>query len=72
MASRLVDRVAYPEVRRAGEHDRAHVMPACFSASRKAFALLFVVDDVVRGAPGEEKCRAVVPGRDMGKRRSVE
>src|SRR2546430_519558 len=33
---------------------------------------LSVIDHVVRGAPGEEKSGAVVPGRDVGKRRSVE
>src|SRR5437879_2856821 len=72
MAPRLLDRVAYPEVRRAGQDNRASVMPRLLQRLEERFALLFVIDHVVLSAPGEEKCRAAVPGGDVGKRRSVE
>src|SRR6266513_2405328 len=37
-AAGLVDRLADPEMRGARHDHRTHVMPACFSASRKASA----------------------------------
>src|SRR5207302_94888 len=72
MAPRLVQRVAYPEMRRAGDHRRAHVMPGLLQRLEEGFALLCVVDDVVIGAPGEEKSGGVVLRRNVGKGRSVE
>src|SRR5258705_1830435 len=47
-------------------------MPGLLQRLEECLALLLVIDHVVLGAPGEKKGRAIVLGRDMGQRRSVE
>src|SRR5256885_1885500 len=47
-------------------------MPGLLERLEERFALRRRIDDIVRSAPGEEKSGAAVPGRDVGKRRSVE
>src|SRR5213078_2368718 len=72
LAAFLFQRIADPEMRRAFEHARARVVTRLLQRLEQGFRLRTVIDDIVRRAPGDEKCSRVVLRRDVGDGRSVE
>src|SRR5437763_14190454 len=72
LAAFLFQRIANPEMRRAFEHARARVVARLLQRLEESFGLRAAVDDVVGRTPRDKECSAVIPGGDMGERRSVE
>src|SRR5207302_1170619 len=71
-AAGLVDRLADPEMRGARHDHRTDVMPGLLQRLEKSLRLRAVIDDVVRGAPGDEKRSGVVLRRNVRERRGLE
>src|SRR5438132_13657015 len=72
VTARFLQRIADPEMRRAGQHHRAGVVPRLLQRLQEGFGLRATVDDVVRRAPGDEERRGVPLRRDVRNWPSVE